>query len=678
MNQKQERPRKRSGPVAGRVQATARGFGFFVPDDGSEDWYLPQDAMHGAMHGDRVLARSMGSRRSGGVEGEVISVEVRAWTQIVGTVDGGCVIPDERRIPYVLVPARGGRRVADGDRVVARIEQYPDGRRPLLGRITEVLGRRGEAGVDVLAIVRRFGIRDVFPKGALDAAAALPQAVQPEQLAGRLDLRDVCTVTIDGAHSKDFDDAVSLERLGGGLMRLGVHIADVCAYVRSGGAIDREARLRGTSVYFADRVIPMLPEALSNGICSLNEGVDRLTLSCIMDVEASGRVVAHSIVESVIRSRHRLVYEDVTALLGGDSAQRERYADIVPMLLDLEQLQKRLYARRHARGSIDFDIAESEIDIDEQGRAVGLAPAARGIANRIIEECMLLANETVAAHLRERGLPCLYRVHEQPDADRLRELNAFLQTLGYGFRAGGEVRPQALQRVVEQAAGSPEESIVSRLMLRAMQRARYCEKPLGHFGLALENYCHFTSPIRRYPDLTVHRILKRMLHGGLSGKRLERLNASLPALANETSAAERAAMEAERAVDDIKRCEYMQQELGETFDGVISGVTGSGLFVELTNTAEGFIRLNTLTDDWYRPEIRRYRVVGERTGRVYRLGDRVRVQIARVDMETATIDLLLKPGYNNKKIYNPERKGGRKHGGQARHKGARTKQKGKA
>lgn len=675
--QRQGRPKGRSGQLAGRMQCTARGFGFFVPDDGSEDWYISQESMHGAMHGDRVLARRLGSRR-GGIEGEVTAVETRAWTQIVGTVDGGCVVPDERRIPYVLVPVRGGRRVSDGDRVVARIEQYPDGRRPMLGRVTEVLGRRGEAGVDVLAVVRRFGIRDTFPKAVRDAAAALPQAVLPEALAGRLDLCGLCTVTIDGAHSKDFDDAVSLERLEGGQVRLGVHIADVCAYVRPGSVIDREARLRGTSVYFADRVIPMLPEELSNGICSLNEGEDRLTLSCLMDIDPSGRVTAYSLAESVIRSRHRLVYEDVTALIEGDPAQRERYADVAPMLLDLAALQKRLYARRHARGSIDFDIAESEIELDAEGRAVGLAPAVRGIANRVIEECMLLANETVAAHMRTRNLPCLYRVHEPPDPDRLRELNVFLQTLGYGIRMGDQVQPRSLQRVVEQAAGSPEESIVSRLMLRSMQRARYCERPLGHFGLALRDYCHFTSPIRRYPDLMVHRILKWSLHGALSGRRAVSLAETLSALANATSVAERSAMEAERAVDDLKRCEYMQQQLGETFDGVISGVTGGGLFVELTNTAEGFVPLNTLMDDWYRAEPRRYRVVGERTGRVYRLGDRVRVQVVRVDMDTATIDLQLEPGYNSKRIYNPVQKGGRKHGGQARHKGARSKQKGKA
>ena len=450
--QRQGRPKGRSGQLAGRMQCTARGFGFFVPDDGSEDWYISQESMHGAMHGDRVLARRLGSRR-GGIEGEVTAVETRAWTQIVGTVDGGCVVPDERRIPYVLVPVRGGRRVSDGDRVVARIEQYPDGRRPMLGRVTEVLGRRGEAGVDVLAVVRRFGIRDTFPKAVRDAAAALPQAVLPEALAGRLDLRGLCTVTIDGAHSKDFDDAVSLERLEGGQVRLGVHIADVCAYVRPGSAIDREARLRGTSVYFADRVIPMLPEELSNGICSLNEGEDRLTFSCLMDIDPSGRVTAYSLAESVIRSRHRLVYEDVTALIEGDPAQRERYADVAPMLLDLAALQKRLYARRHARGSIDFDIAESEIELDAEGRAVGLAPAVRGIANRVIEECMLLANETVAAHMRTRNLPCLYRVHEPPDPDRLRELNVFLQTLGYGIRMGDQVQPGSLQRVVKQAAG---------------------------------------------------------------------------------------------------------------------------------------------------------------------------------------------------------------------------------
>ncbi len=671
------RGRRREALVSGVIQMTARGFGYFQPDDGSADWFLPADAMHGAMHGDRVLVRYAGNGRNG-PEGEVARVETRAWSQVVGTMAGGYVVADDRHIPRLLVSEKGDDRARDGNRVVAVIERYPDGEHPMSGRIVERLGRRGEPGVDVLAAVRRFGVRDVFPGAVLEQAETLPQSVTAEAAAGRIDLRDVFTVTIDGPHSKDFDDAVSFEALGGGGMRLGVHIADVAAYVRSGSVIDREARLRGTSVYFVDRVIPMLPEALSNGICSLNEGEDRLTLSCLMELDTGGNVVSARIAETVIRSRHRLVYGDVSALIGGDPALRERYADAVPTLLNLARLQKLLYARRCARGSIDFEIAESAIEVDAQGRAVGLAPAERGVADRIIEECMLLANEAVARFLRERGLPGLFRVHEPPSGDRLRELNAFLQTLGYGFSVAEGAQPRTLRRVTERASGRPEERVISRLLLRAMQRARYDERPLGHYGLALSDYCHFTSPIRRYPDLMVHRILKWHLHGQLTPARRARLHASLPALAVETSDAERRAMEAERAVEDVKRCEYMQGQLGETFDGVISGVTGGGFYVELDNTAEGVVSLRTLTDDWYRPELRQYRIVGERSGRVLRLGDRVRVQVARVDADTATIDLLLKPGYNTKRIYNPARKEGRRHGGQTRRKGARAKQKGKA
>ena len=669
--------RGRASLVRGVVQATARGFGFFCPEDGTGDWFLPQEAMHGAMHGDRVLARAAGGRR-GRREGEVAAIEARAWTRLTGTVSGGRILPDEKRICCELLPARGGRKAKEGDRVVAAIVRYPDGTHPAEARIVEVLGRRGTPGVDMLALVRRFGLRDAFPKAVREQADALPQAADGEALAGRLDLRAVTAVTIDGAHSRDFDDAVSLEPLPGGRARLGVHIADVCAYVRPGSALDREARLRGTSVYFADRVLPMLPEALSNGVCSLNEGEDRLTLSCLMELDAGGQVVSYRIAESAIRSRHRLTYDEVNALLAGDAALQARYADVLPMLRGLARLQKALSARRHARGSIDFDVPESEIDVDGEGRAVGLAPAQRGVSHRIIEECMLLANETVAAHLRGRGLPCLYRVHEPPDADRLRDLNAFLQTLGYGFSVAAAAQPRALQRVTERASGTPEEGVVSRLMLRAMQRARYDARPLGHYGLALSNYCHFTSPIRRYPDLMVHRILKWQLHGGLTPARLERLRGALPALAAQMSAAERTAMEAERAADDLKRCEYMLGQQGETFDGVISGVTGGGFYVELSNTAEGFVALNTLTDDWYRPEPARYRIVGERTGRALRLGDRVRVRVARVDMDAPAIDLLLQDGYNTKRIYDPARKEGRRHGGQARRKGARPKQKGKA
>ena len=681
--------------LTGRIRGTLRGSAYLISEEQGDDAFIPADALRGAMDGDIVTARVTGTRFDGAREAAVVSVETRARTQMVGTVERGALVADERRLPNMTLCAeKGESRIPDGMKVVAQITQYGDGRRPLTGRVSERLGMAGDPGVDVMSVIRRCGIRELFPEQALEAARKVPQQVQESELAGRLDLRGAVTFTIDGRGSKDFDDAVSATRLANGNIELGVHIADVTAYVRAAGALDREAQLRGTSVYFADRVIPMLPEELSNGICSLNEGADRLTLSCIMEVDGAGTVVQSKLAESVICSRHRLVYDDVSAMLDWEkqagempdydaelvATLRERYADVREPLALLRELQGVLYEKRARRGSIDFDVPESEITLDASGRAVGLTRARRGIANRIIEECMLLCNEVVAHTLHAVQAPFLYRVHGVPDGDRLRELNTFLGTMGYSVKHAADPSPRDVQATQRAAAGTPEEGLINRLLLRSMQKARYDAECLGHFGLAAKEYCHFTSPIRRYPDLFIHRVIKFFLHGRLSGERRERLIAQAKKLALSTSAAEQSAMEAERAVENLKKCEYMRAQIGARYDGIVSGVTQNGLYVELQNTAEGFVRLAAFTDDFYLAEPKQYRVTGRSHGRVIRLGDPLAITVQAVNLELAAIDFTPETRYHNQSIYNSagksaQREPGRKKPGEKRRGGKRRESK---
>ncbi len=653
---------EQTGLLYGKIQGHARGFGFFRPEDGSADAFIPADGMHGAMNGDMVWARLTDQvSRNGSPEAEVCAIVKRAYSQIVGTFEqedkaGGYVVPDDTRLPMdVMIPADRTLKAKPGDKVVAQVLQFPDGRRPILGAIREVLGNKDDAGTDVLSIIRQFQLPEQFSKGAARQAKLLKQTVAKDAYISRENLKGKCIVTIDGADSRDLDDAVSLERFKNGNYYLGVHIADVSAYVKEGSALDRDALERGTSVYFPDRVIPMLPVELSNGICSLNEGSDRLTLSCFMEIDQTGKVLSHRIAETMICSRHRLVYDDVTKLLQGDEEQLKRYDDIAPMLKDLETLAGVLNAKRVKRGSIDFDLDETKIAVDAQGRPVQVGKAERGIANRIIEECMLIANETVAEHVALLNLPFLYRVHETPEKEKLAELNVFLQTLGYGIRNVKDIQPRALQRVLESAKGTKEENIVSKVVLRSMKRARYCEACLGHFGLAAKHYCHFTSPIRRYPDLMGHRILKEMIHGELNAKRVEALNAKLPEMARQCSEREKIATDAERAVEDLKKCEYMKERIGETWAGVIAGVTSFGFFVELANTVEGLVKMTSLDDDYYVYDEKNYRMVGRSSGRVYRLGDEVKVRVVAVDMEAHNIDFELATE-NGQKLSRPKGK----------------------
>jgi ribonuclease R len=641
---------EQTGLVYGRIQGSARGYGFFIPEDGSPDMFIPADAMHGAMHNDMVWARAAETESHNGTqEAEVALIAVRALAVIVGTYeqDGsedGYVVPDETRVCFDMLIAAGKTLGAkNGDKVVAKITRYPDGRRPMQGEITEILGGKDDAKADMLSIIRRLELPDVFPKGAGKQAKALNKPVSADAAALREDLRDKLVITIDGADAKDLDDAVSLTKLSDGWL-LGVHIADVSAYIPEHSALDEEAYKRGTSVYFPDRVLPMFPKDISNGVCSLNEAEDKLTFSCIMRLDAAGEAVSHRMADTVIRTAHRMTYDDVNAMLDGDAILCEKYADVLPMLCDMRELAQLLHEKRVKRGCLDFDLDEADISLDAEGRAVDVRVAERGVSNRMIEQFMLEANETVAAHAAAAGIPMMYRVHETPDKDRLNELNVFLNTLGLGVKSITGAKPALLQKILLKAKGTKDETLVGRVMLRSMKKARYAAECLGHYGLAAKYYCHFTSPIRRYPDLVVHRMMKLLLSGGMSREKAEQYGSLMEEMARHCSDRELVAMEAERAADDLKKCEYMAARIGTVEKGIITGVAQYGFFVRLGNTVEGMVRAASLTGDYFVCDERNYRMVGRNTGRAFRLGDEVRVRVAAVDVGAGTIDFELANG----------------------------------
>ena len=644
---------EQTGLTYGRIQGNARGYGFFVPEDGSADLFVPADAMHGAMNGDKVWVRPTETvSRNGSAEAEVMLIAVRAQVNIVGTFEksqgtpGGYVIPDDTRLYMdALVYEAAAGNAKHGDKVVLKITQYPDGRRPLMGEITEVLGGKDEAGTDILSVIRRMELPETFSKASMRQARSLNKPVNADAIARREDLRGQLIITIDGADAKDLDDAVSLVKLKDGWL-LGVHIADVSHYVQPGTALDADAYKRGTSVYFPDRVLPMFPPEVSNGVCSLTEGTEKLTISCFMEIGKNGKVMAHRFSETVIKTAHRMTYDDVNAIFDGDAALREKYADIVPMLEEMRTLMELLNTQRVKRGSIDFDLDEAKITLNKAGKATDVSVAVRGIANRMIEEFMLIANETVAQHAFDLGMPLVYRVHETPDKTKLADLNAFLGTLGYGIKSMGNVKPQTFQKILQKAKGTKEENVVSRVVLRSMRKARYAPECLGHFGLAAPCYCHFTSPIRRYPDLMVHRMLREILHGEMTKERISRYEETLEELTRHCSEREVTAMEAERAADDLKKCEYMQSRIGTVETGMISGVAQYGFFVQLSNTVEGMVRVTSIAGDFYVCDAKNYRMVGRNSKRVFRLGDPVRVRVAGVDLENSNVDFELVPSAN--------------------------------
>lgn len=632
--------------VTGTFSQTQRGFGFVMTEDEGEDIFIRESDTAGAMHGDRVVVHINRAGRGGkNREGVIIEIKERAITTVVGTLDMyknyAFVIPDStRQIHDLFIPGEKIGDAAHGEKVVALITDYGDGQgKNPSGEIIEVLGNPDDPGIDILSIAKAFGIPETFPDNVIKAAKRVPKEVQASDIIGRKDIRDWLTVTIDGEDAKDLDDAVTLTYENGSY-KLGVHIADVTNYVKEGKLLDKEAVARGTSVYLVDRVIPMLPKELSNGICSLNEGVDRLALSCIMTLDDNGNVTGHEIAETVINVNHRMTYTSVNKIVSlDDKEEREMYSDVVPMLDMMKELSEKRIEIRRKRGAIDFDFPESKIILNENGWPTDIKPYDRNTATRIIEEFMLLANETIAEDYYWQEQPFVYRSHEYPDAQKLQELSLLVSNYGIHMKKIKEkVHPKEIQKLLTDIKGLPVENFISRITLRSMKRASYTPTADGHYGLAAKYYCHFTSPIRRYPDLQIHRIIKENLHGKLSEKRKEHYHSITPAIADSSSRLERRAEEAEREVHKLKKVQYMSDHIGEEYDGIISGVTEWGIYVELENTVEGMIRLEDLTDDDYYYDEGRYKVVGKRFGREYMLGQTVKVKVLRTDTVSRTID----------------------------------------
>lgn len=643
-----------AAPIIGTFISNAKGFGFVEIEGVDEDLYIPAEYVGNAFHKDKVevalLPKGNGKRR----EAKIVRVVERSMTQIVGTYEKsknfGFVRPDNTKISCdVFIPVERSKGAVTGHKVVVELTDYGKGGKNPEGKVVEILGHINDPGIDILSIVRGYDLPMEFPEKVLNQAERVAKEVSEADMAGRRDLRDVVMVTIDGEDAKDLDDAVSVSfDENTGLYELGVHIADVTNYVQENSALDREAQKRGTSVYLTDRVIPMLPHTLSNGMCSLNEGVDRLALSCLMDIDTKGDIVDYEIVETVIRVNCRMSYTSVKKILEDeDAAEIEKYAELVPMFKQMEELSKLLRSKRKKRGAIDFDFPESKIILEPDGHPIDVKPYERNTANMLIEDFMLAANETVAQHFYWLDAPFVYRVHEKPDTDKIQKLNVFINNLGYYMKAIGrkgkkvsdeEVHPKEIQKLLKKIEGTPEEALVSRLTLRSMKQARYSTVSSGHFGLACQYYCHFTSPIRRYPDLQIHRIIKEQLRGRLTKERMAHYRDILDGVAKQSSETERRADEAERETDKLKKAEYMSERIGEEYDGVISGITAWGIFVELPNTIEGMVHVSKLPGDYFYYNESTYEMIGEKSGITYRLGEPVRIRVVGTDSLTKAID----------------------------------------
>lgn len=626
-----------------------KGFGFVEIEGQDEDIFIPESDTGTAMHQDKVRIIIRDEKKEGKrQEGVVVKVLERGMPEIVGTYqlnrDFGFVISDNPKFSKdIFIPRKEAAGIKNGDKVIAVITDYGSGNKNPEGKIKENLGNIRTPGTDILAIVKSFGIPSEFPEKVMKQAQRVPDHVLDADRDGRLDLRHLQTVTIDGEDAKDLDDAISLTKEGD-IYHLGVHIADVSNYVQYNSALDREALKRGTSVYLADRVVPMLPERLSNGICSLNQGEDRLALSCLMDIDEKGKVVSHQIAETVINVNERMCYTDVKNILEDtDEEAKKRYEALIPMFFMMKELSGILRNSRHHRGSIDFDFPESKIILNAAGKAIDVKPYEANVATKIIEDFMLMANETVAQEYCTEEIPFVYRTHDNPDPEKVESLLTLLHNQGVKIqKAKEEITPKEIQQIIESIEGLPNEAMISRLVLRSMKQAKYTTECSGHFGLAAKYYCHFTSPIRRYPDLQIHRIIKDNLRGRLMREgRTEHYAEILDEVARQSSVCERRADEAERESDKLKKAEYMSYHLGEEFEGIISGVTGWGLYVELPNTVEGLVHVNTLRDDYYVFDQESYELCGEMTKKVYKLGDKVRVRVADADKMLKTVDFEL-------------------------------------
>ena len=626
-----------------------KGFGFVEIEGQDEDIFIPESDTGTAMHQDKVRIIIRNDKKEGKrQEGVVVKVLERGMPEIVGTYqlnrDFGFVISDNPKFSKdIFIPRKEAAGIKNGDKVIVVITDYGSGNKNPEGKIKENLGNIRTPGTDILAIVKSFGIPSEFPEKVMKQAQRVPDHVLDADRDGRLDLRHLQTVTIDGEDAKDLDDAISLTKEGD-IYHLGVHIADVSNYVQYNSALDREALKRGTSVYLADRVVPMLPERLSNGICSLNQGEDRLALSCLMDINEKGKVVSHQIAETVINVNERMCYTDVKNILEDtDEEAKKRYEALIPMFFMMKELSGILRNSRHHRGSIDFDFPESKIILNAAGKAIDVKPYEANVATKIIEDFMLMANETVAQEYCTEEIPFVYRTHDNPDPEKVESLLTLLHNQGVKIqKAKEEITPKEIQQIIESIEGLPNEAMISRLVSRSMKQAKYTTECSGHFGLAAKYYCHFTSPIRRYPDLQIHRIIKDNLRGRLMREgRTEHYAEILDEVARQSSVCERRADEAERESDKLKKAEYMSYHLGEEFEGIISGVTGWGLYVELPNTVEGLVHVNTLRDDYYIFDQETYELRGEMTKKVYKLGDKVRVRVADADKMLKTVDFEL-------------------------------------
>jgi ribonuclease R len=640
---------KQSELIRGTLSQNKKGFAFLRPEDGdTDDIFIPPTKINRAMDGDTVLVELQHSKGEykGKFEGEVKSIEKHSVTQVVGTYSEarhfGFVLPDDKRIMQdVFIPKGHNLGAVDGHKVLVQITKYADGTDNPEGQVSAILGHKNDPGVDILSIIYQHGIEIEFPDKVLEEAEAVPDEIKPSEIEGRRDLRDELTITIDGADAKDLDDAISVKKLENGHTQLTVSIADVSYYVTEGSALNEEAYDRATSVYLVDRVIPMIPHRLSNGICSLNPNVDRLTLSCQMELDERGDVVNHEIFDSVIHSNYRMTYDEVNEIITDQNKEtRDKYNEVTPMLDLAKDLSERLINMRKRRGEIDFDISEAKVLVNVEGIPTDVELRERGEGERLIESFMLAANETIAEHFDRLDVPFIYRVHEQPKSERLRQFFDFITNFGIMIKGTGEeIHPSTLQKIQQEVEGQPEQMVISTMMLRSMQQARYDDVNLGHFGLSAEHYTHFTSPIRRYPDLIVHRLIRKYLvDKTMDDKELNKWEELLPEIADHTSQRERRAIEAERDTDELKKAEYMVQHIGEEYEGIISSVANFGMFIELPNTIEGMVHVSDMTDDYYNFDERQMAMIGERQAKVFRIGDPVNIKVVNVDVDERMID----------------------------------------
>lgn len=640
--------------ATGIFQSHPRGFGFVTPEEGGEDIFIPAAHTNGALPKDRVLYRiTSGSTDGRRAEGEIIRVLERGMQRMVGVYEQirgfGFVIPDDKKMAKdIFIPRGSAMGAVTGHKVVVEITKFGDAVQSPEGEVIEILGHVNDPGIDILSVVRRFELPETFSEEVYQEIEHIEDNITEQDLCGREDFRDWLTITIDGADAKDLDDAVSLRKLENGNFELGVHIADVSYYVREHTALDAEAYERGTSVYLVDRVIPMLPHKLSNGICSLNPQVDRLTLSCIMEIDTKGQVCDSRVTPSVIHSDFRMTYDAVREILEDRTpALLETYAPILPMLEDMEQLRQILVAKRKKRGSVNFDIPESKIILNEKGEVQEIRPYERSIATNLIEEFMLVCNETVAEYFYWQEIPFVFRSHQEPDTEKTEKMEQFIRSFGYHVKKkDGEIHPREIQRILAKAEGTPEEHVITKVMLRSMMQARYTADNQGHFGLAAKYYCHFTSPIRRYPDLQIHRLIRKTLAGEMSGKQEAAYRKKMPEIALHCSKRERIAEEAERDTNAMKKAEYMLTKIGQEFDGVISGMTNWGIFVELENTVEGLIAFSRIPEEYFTYDEKQMIVTAKYSHKTYRMGQKIRVAVVDASKELRTVDFMFVPEMN--------------------------------